>query len=83
LDAARDIGGEVFALRAPTCGRSVRRIVFSRKSDTDMGASISCFANAALGLTAPLEGVIEEHIDAQFAVISRVPSSQRRTLHRF
>jgi len=65
--AARDIGGEVFALRADlrTLGEtdSVFEEIRHRYGRLDI-----LFANAGLGLAAPLEAVIEEHIYAQFVV---------------
>jgi NAD(P)-dependent dehydrogenase (short-subunit alcohol dehydrogenase family) len=65
--AARDAGGGVLALRAdlriPNELDNVFEEIRRRYWRLD-----TLFANAGLGLAAPLEAVTEEHIDTQFAV---------------
>jgi NAD(P)-dependent dehydrogenase (short-subunit alcohol dehydrogenase family) len=80
--AAHDIGGEVLALRTDLRRLGEVDYVFEEIRHR-YGRLDILFANAGLGLAAPLEAVTEEHIDAQFAVNFKGAFFARRRLHRF
>jgi len=82
LDAAcRELGSEVLALRADLRTPSdLEKVIHGIKQR--FGHLDILFANAGVGLAAPLEAVTEQQIDEQFAVNFKASSSPRRRLCR-